>query len=341
MSPSLEFHATLGPAAASGQARHALLCAGTTALRVNLSHAPGEQAAALLGELRGQARAQGFAVALGADLRGRKLRTGTLQHGQVLLQAGQDFELCPLPVDEEGVGDGARATVNCPQLGALVRPGTRILLDDGALELQVVDAAPARVRCVVLTGGPLLERVGVNLPGTALTLPALTPRDLADLDALRAQPPDHLYLSFVERAEDLVLLRRELDARGMNCRLIAKIERAAALQELPAIAAEADALCLARGDLGVEIGLARVPRAQRLVATAAQHAHTPWLLAGEVLLTTLHRPQPSRAELTDLQTALDQQVSGFVLSDETAVGPDPASAVRWLASLCREMAEAL
>jgi pyruvate kinase len=333
-----EFHATLGPQSLAEPALRTLLQAGVTALRVNLSHSDGATAVSQLRRARALAAELGLRVALGADLRGRKLRSGRLEGSAPTLHAGQDFDLRPVAVDAEGASSAAETTVNCPGLERSVGPGTIILLDDGALRLRVLEVAPGRLRCIVEQGGPLGARVGVNLPGTPLALPPLTAKDLADLDALASLPPDHVYLSFVERASDLAVLRQALAERGLRSRVVAKLERAAAFDALDAIGHAADALCLARGDLGVEVGLARVPRCQRALAEAARRCGTPWLLAGEILLTTLHRSQPSRAELTDLQVAVDQGAAGFVLSDETALGPDPAAALRWLIRLVHDMA---
>jgi pyruvate kinase len=164
----------------------------------------------------------------------------------------------------------------------------------------------------------------------------LTAKDRADLDAVSALAPAYVYLSYVDTAEDIQAVRQALARRRLSIPVIAKIERAVAVQNVATIAAEADALCLARGDLGVELPLPRLPEVQRQVVAAARAADTPVLLAGEVLLTTVQRPLPSRAELTDVTVALDQGCAGFVLSDETAVGCDPVAAVRWLQRIAAE-----
>ncbi len=220
--------------------------------------------------------------------------------------------------------------VNCPTLGEIARPGDEILLDDGALRLHVETVTREAVTCVVAVGGALPERSGFNLPGRAIALPPLTVKDEADLDALATVRPDFVYLSYVETAGDIRALREALARRRLTVPIIAKIERAVALDHIAEIASAVDALCLARGDLGVEVSLPRLPYAQREVVAAAHAAGTPLLLAGEVMLTLVGRSTPSRAELTDIVVAVEQGCAGFVLSDETAIGCDPVAAVRWL-----------
>jgi pyruvate kinase len=334
----LQVHATSGPASRQYPVLQDLIAAGTDVLRLNLSHCDAAQLPALVQKIRRAGQSVGRPVAVGADLRGRKLRLGTFPGGSVYLRAGQPFTLVPVGANSEGPGTVEEATVNYLALPQAVKPGTLILLDDGALRLRVQRVEMGKVQCTVEVSGPLPQRSGVNLPGQVISAPALTGKDLNDLDALARLGPapagvDLVYLSYVETEEDVRLLRQELAARGLNLPVVAKIERVAALSHLYSIAAEADSICLARGDLGVEIPLPELPYAQREALVAAQRSGKPFLLAGEVLHSLKERQTPFRGELADVVVAVEQGVSGFILSDETAVGVNPANAVRTLRQL--------
>lgn len=330
MTTDVHVHFTIGPASWPEPVLHDLIATGPVACRVNLSHTQPGELAGQVARLRAAAAEVGRKLLIGADIRGRKVRIGPLPGGSLELAADARFDLVPVPTDAEEPGGEDHASVNCPTLGQAVRPGDLLLLRDGALRLRVDALAERRVRCYVEVGGTLTERCGFAAPGRRLLMPPLTGKDEADLDALVAAQPDFVYLSYVETAEDIALLRGSLEHRGLTLPVTAKIERAVALAHLDEIAAAADALCLARGDLGVELALPKLPAAQRQVVSAAHAAKKPVLLAGEVLYTMVSRPVPSRAELTDVVVALEQGCAGFVLSDETAVGCDPAGAVRWL-----------
>jgi len=325
-----EIHFTLGPASWPSHVLQAILEAGVAACRINLSHTRPGQIAAWFSHVRAIATRVGRPLRIGADVRGRKLRIGPLPGGQIELAPGQPFRLIPVDTSDEVMGDAYRVSVNYPELGRIVLQGDAILLDDGALRLRVESARDEEVQCTVEIGGVLPERSGVNVPGRHITLPALTMKDRRDLDALAPLRPDFVYLSYVETADDITLLRRELARRGLHIPIVAKIERAVALEHIEEIARSADALCLARGDLGVEVPLPRLPYVQRQVIAAARRMGTPALLAGEVMFSLVSRQTPYRAEVTDVVVALEQGYRGFVLSDETAVGCDPAGAVRWL-----------
>ena len=177
------------------------------------------------------------------------------------------------------------------------------------------------------------ERSGLNVPAVPLALPALTAKDMRDLDVISRLPVDFVYLSYVESDVDIIRLREALAARGRDLPIVAKVERQIAVQRLPEIAAAADAICLARGDLGVEVPLADIPFVQRTAVTQTHAAGKPFILAGEVLYAMIGRQIPARAELTDVAMAVEQGVDGFILSDETAVGIAPAVAVHTLQSL--------
>jgi pyruvate kinase len=333
-----QIHATLGPASSQYTLLEDLVTAGTDVFRVNLSHYDAARLPGLIQKIRRAGQAVGRPITVGADLRGRKLRLGTFPGESVYLRAGQSFTLVPVGPSSEGPGTVKEATVNYPALPRTAKPGISILLDDGALRLRVERVEMGRVQCTVEVGGPLPQRSGVNLPGHAISSPALTTKDLKDLDTLAHLGPtpagvDLVYLSYVETEDDVSLLRQELAARELNLPVVAKIERAAALARLYSITAQADSICLARGDLGVEIPLPELPYAQREALVAAQRSGKPFLLAGEVLYSLTERQIPFRGELTDVIVAVEQGVSGFILSDETAVGVNPVNAVQTLRRL--------
>lgn len=332
----LDIHFTLGPASWPDPVLQEILAAGATACRINLSHTQPEQLAAWFAHVRRSAAASRRALAIGADVRGRKLRIGPLPNGQITLAAGQRLTLIPVGVAEERLGDDGALSVNCPTLGHIAQGGDVILLDDGALRLRVEETQVDAVLCIVEVGGTLPERSGCNLPGRALRLPPLTPKDAADLDALATLHPDFVYFSYVEDASDVCALRAELDRRGLHIPIVAKIERAVAVTNAAAIARVADGLCLARGDLGVEVSLPRLPSIQKQVAATARALGIPLLLAGEVLFSLVTRRIPFRAETTDIAVAVEQGCAGFILSDETAIGCDPPGAVRWLYAIAEE-----
>jgi len=328
-----EIHFTLGPACRAPEVLGDLLRADVDACRFNLSHFATAELTAAFELVRAAARELGLTLKLGADLRGRKLRLGPLAGGALRLKAGDHFCLHPVAFDSEALVEGAAATVGYPELGRIATAGDLVLLDDAAMRLRVDKAEAEQVRCVVDVGGTLTERSGFNLPGRAIALPALSQKDHADLDALAALEPDFVYLSYVESPSDIDELRVALTRRGLTVPIVAKIERAAALEAIDGIAGVADVLCLARGDLGVEVPQASLLEAERAVAAAARSAGKPLLLAGEVLASMVSGSRPLRAEAIDVALAQELGVSGYVLSDETAVGHDPAAAIRALREL--------
>jgi pyruvate kinase len=324
-------HITLGPALGDDGLLVEALAAGATACRINLSHCRADDLGSVFGRLRTAFLTCGLELPIGADLRGRKLRIGALPGGAIELAVGSLFRLHPIAVDEEGPGSRDSASVNYPLLGAAARPGDAIALDDGLVRLRVERATADEVGCRVEQGGLLPERSGLAIPGRAIALPALTAKDLVDLDALSRLRPDFVYFSYCETAADIELLRTELARRGLVVPIVAKIERAVALDHLAELVVAADAICLARGDLGVELPLTGLLAAQRRVMAEARAASKPVLLAGEVLYSMVScRSRPTRAEVTDVLVALEQGAAGFVLSDETAVGRWPVAAVSWL-----------
>ncbi|NLE77606.1 MAG: pyruvate kinase [Chloroflexi bacterium] len=331
--PRTKIHATLGPASRSPRVLAGLVAAGVSAFRLNLSHALASETREVAQAIRAEAAAQGRPVAILADLRGRKLRLGRLLGHQTMLRPGQPFVLAP--GQHPGTDEGA--AVDCPSLAGLGTPGAPVLLDDGALRLRIerTDAA-GHLHCTVEVGGELLEGCGVTFPHVALPLPALTPKDLSDLDAVLAAGVDFLYFSYVQSADDIHTLRRELARRGAHLPIVAKVERQVAIAHLDEIVAAADGICVARGDLGVEVPWGRLPHVQEQAVAVARAAGAMVVLGGEVLQSMTQHSRPFRAEATDLAVAVRQGVDAIVLSDETAIGADPIRAVQTLARLLEE-----
>ncbi len=326
----LQIHATLGPASLKGEAFKGLLSAGIDGVRLNMSHAILDDLPPLIKEIRLFAPH----VLIGADLKGRKLRIGPLPKGEIDLKNGDTFIL--LPMDGDKMGSQFHATVHCPDMSDSMISGTEILLDDGALLLHVKNVYANEIVCIVERGGNLPQRSGINIPGQTINLPALIQKDYMDLDLLSEVSIDFVYLSYVETADDIHLLRSALKERHLNIPIIAKIELSIAIENLHEITKVTDGLCLARGDLGVEVPLPEIPYVQRYVVESAKMAGKPVFLAGEVLFSLVNRYLPFRAELTDVAVAVEQGVDGFILSDETAIGVDPANAVRILQTLISE-----
>lgn len=326
----LQIHATLGPASWQGRNLEKLLDSPISAVRINMSHMDQEKLPVLFERIRSLAPH----IALGADIRGRKLRIGTLPGGSLTLSKGDRFIL--IPVEGEDRGSKNSATVNYPAMAEVMKPKDKIILDDGALRLVVEKTTAHEVICHVTRGGILTDRCGVNTPNRQLNLPGLTSKDYTDLDFLSTIPLDLIYFSFAEKAEDIQLLRAALKQRNMNQPITAKIETRVAVDNFEELSAVSDALCMARGDMGVEIPMEELPYVQRSIIASAKRGEKTLLLAGEVLYSLIHRHEPFRAELMDIVTAVEQGVSGFILSDETAIGVDPVNAVQVLSTLITE-----
>ena len=321
---------TLGPASSKGERLQQLLHSGIHGVRINMSHANHDELPSLLQTIR--YLAPGIEIA--ADLRGRKIRIGPLANGKIELKVSNKFTM--VPSEKEIMGSESMASVNYPNLTEKLEKGTIILLDDGALTLRICEIEAEAITCNVERGGTLPERSGVNLPGQKLGIPALMDKDYKDLDFLRQYCPDQIYLSFTETIADLELLRGALKERHMKSKIISKVETLVAVHHFRELLDNSDAVCIARGDLGVEIPYYKMPFTQRALVEAAKKTNKVVLLAGELLYSLIKRHTPFRAELTDIITAVEQGVSGFVLSDETAIGIDPINAVEVLQSLIVE-----
>jgi pyruvate kinase len=325
--------ATIGPASATAEAIDGLVDAGVDLFRLNFSHGTRDdhaRVAALIRDSAGRARR---IVAILQDLGGPKIRTGRLAGGSPLALAERDH----LRI-ETGTGEGRPGLVFTAfdALPRSVKPGDRLLLDDGKIELEVAAVDPRGVDTVVVNGGLLSEQKGINAPGVTLAASALTPKDRSDLAFGVTLGVDFVALSFVQSESDVADARRALDEAGAVTPIIAKIERPAAVERIGEILAAADGVMVARGDLGLEVPLERVPHIQKDITRRARVLGRPVIVATQVLESMRDQPRPTRAEVSDAATAVDQGVDAIMLAGETAIGANPIRAVRTLDVIIRE-----
>lgn len=324
--------ATLGPASDSEAVIRALLAAGANAFRLNFSHGTKEEHRRRLEAVRRIAAEMDMPAAIVQDLPGPKLRTGRFPGGAVTLNAGDEIWLTP------GAGEGTaeRIPVSYPHLAEDIPPGSRILMDDGKIELQALGAEGSELRCRVVNGGALSDRKGVNFPDVGLRLPAMTEEDRANLAFGLSIGVDYVALSFVRRAGDVQEARRLIAEHGQNTPLIAKIEKPQALGELPAILETSDGVMVARGDLGVEMPPERVPILQKQIIEQANACDKLVIVATQMLESMMHEPRPTRAEASDVANAVIDGTDVVMLSGETAVGEYPVETVRMMARIVEE-----
>jgi pyruvate kinase len=312
--------ATLGPASSDYHSILALFDAGADVFRLNFSHGNQGQHQERVAIIRRIERERGRPISILLDLQGPKLRVGTFAAGPVLLEAGAAFrlDLDPTP------GSVTRAPLPHPEIFAAVEPGTVLLLDDGKLRLLVEECGPGFAHTRVVNGGALSDRKGVNVPGVLLPLSALTPKDLQDLEFGLELGVDWLALSFVQRPEDIREVRTL--ARG-RAAIMAKLEKPAALQCLEEIVALSDGIMVARGDLGVELPAEQVPRIQKRIVRTCRAAGVPVVVATQMLESMISSPVPTRAEASDVATAVYDGADAVMLSAESASGKFPVEAV--------------
>jgi len=321
--------ATLGPASDSRERLRALLEAGVDAVRFNLSHGTHSEHSEKAWLVREIAAELGRPVALIADLQGPKLRIGELAE-PVVLRSGDQITVCA----EDACRDG-ELPIAPAVIGDVLAPGHDVLIDDGRVRLRVEDVKSGRARCAVVVGGTVTSHKGVNLPGVPLPIPSLTRKDMDDLDWALETGVDFVALSFVRSPADVRDLRALLEQGGSSARVIAKIEKAEAVDVLDAVLAETDAVMVARGDLGVEIGPAAVPLVQKRIIRRALELGKTVITATQMLETMIHSPEPTRAEASDVANAILDGTSAVMLSGETAIGEYPVEAVAYMDRIAR------
>jgi pyruvate kinase len=319
-SRSTKILATLGPATSTPDQVQALFAAGADAFRLNFSHGTHEQHAARYRVIREVEAATTRPIAVVMDLQGPKLRIGKLRDGAVQLERGAPFRL---DLGSEP-GDQTRAPLPHPEIFAAIGPGTELLLDDGKIRLGVERVGPDHAETVVVSGGRLSDSKGVNVPNAILPLSALTDKDRRDLQFGLDLGADWIALSFVQRPEDVAEARRLVAGRAA---IMAKIEKPAAVEQLEQIIDLADGIMVARGDLGVELPPEDVPGLQKRIVRAARGAGKPVVVATQMLESMIHVPAPTRAEASDVATAVYDGADALMLSAETAAGDYPAETV--------------
>ena len=316
--------ATLGPASDSRERLRALLEAGVDAVRFNLSHGTHSEHSEKAWLVREIAADLGRPIALIADLQGPKLRIGELAE-PVVLRSGDHITVCA-----EGMCTNGELPVAPAVIGDVLAPGHDILIDDGRVRLRVDGVEGGRAACAVVVGGTVTSHKGVNLPGVPLPIPSLTRKDVDDLDWALETGVDFVALSFVRSPADVRDLRALLEQAGSRAHVIAKIEKKEAVDVLDEILAETDAVMVARGDLGVEIGPALVPLLQKRIIHRALDLGKTVITATQMLETMIHSPEPTRAEASDVANAILDGTSAVMLSGETAVGEYPVEAVAYM-----------
>jgi pyruvate kinase len=322
--------ATIGPATTDKAMVEELVEAGMNGARLNFSHGTHEEHAERARIVREVQAASGWrTLALVADLQGPKLRIGELD-GEVELETGTEVVVS----GEDAATDGD-IPVAPSVIGDVLQLGHDVLIDDGLVRLRVDAVERGRARCTVLVGGEISSHKGVNLPGVPLPIPALTRKDLADLDFALELGVDYVALSFVRSAADVRDLRRLLEERGSRAHVIAKIEKAEGVDCLDEILEETDAVMVARGDLGVEIGPESVPLIQKRIIERSLRLGVPVITATQMLETMIHQAEPTRAEASDVANAILDGTSAVMLSGETAVGEYPVEAVRVMDRIAR------
>jgi pyruvate kinase len=326
---------TIGPASSDPNFVERLAWAGMDAARLNFSHGARDDHRKVIAAVRRAQEVIGRPLAVIGDLQGPKIRIGTLPEPRAVNVNDR------VVLAAEGEGGPGDLDVTFPGLAAVVQPGTELLIDDGRVRVRVEAVDGARVEARVELGGLISSGKGVNLPGTRLPIPSLTEKDLADLDFALSEGVDYVALSFVRSAADLVELRDHIATERSSARVIAKIEKAEAVADLEAIVAASDAVMVARGDLGVEIGVADVPLVQKRIIRTARNAGRTVITATQMLESMINQPEPTRAEASDVANAVLDGTSALMLSGETAVGRYPLEAVAVMNRIARAVEPSL
>ncbi|TYO90887.1 pyruvate kinase [Oceanicella actignis] len=322
--------ATLGPASSDRETIRELFLAGADVFRLNMSHGAHEEIAQRHRLIREIEHELDRPIAILADLQGPKLRCGTFADGPVTLEDGAQFRF---DLDDRP-GDAARVRLPHPEIFAALKPGATLLVNDGAIRLRVERCDESSADMIVEQGGVISDRKGVNVPDVVLPLAALTDKDRKDLEFACRLGVDWVAMSFVQRPEDIVEGKALLGGRAG---IIAKIEKPAAVEAIDGIIAEADGIMVARGDLGVELPLTKVPGIQKRLIETARLAGKPVIVATQMLESMIHSPVPTRAEVTDVSNAIYEGADAVMLSAESAAGEFPVEAVATMNAIAEEV----
>ncbi|NDD66390.1 pyruvate kinase [bacterium] len=324
--------ATLGPASDSSSVLDGMIRAGVNVIRVNASHFTDPQRIIeAVANIRSVAESAGAVVGVMLDLQGPKIRIGKVKDNKITLHVGDRLDVSTLP----GVGHETWLGVSYPHFATDVKPDEVFYIDDGKIQLRVLTTDGTSAHCEVLMGGVVSNHKGVNLPNTMMSMSSLTDKDLADVKAGMVAGVDYVALSFVSRPHDVFELRAELGKSALrDIKIISKIERKVALDHIQGIVEASDGIMVARGDLGVEIGVANVPKAQKMIIREANRHIKPVIVATQMLESMINGRTATRAEVSDVANAIYDQCDAVMLSAETAVGIDPVNVIETMATIC-------
>lgn len=322
--------ATLGPASSDQATITALFEAGVDMFRFNFSHGSHEDHRARHEIVRGLEKTYGRPVAILADLQGPKIRLGTFKGDAAVLETGSQFVLDR----DETPGDASRVYLPHQELFAAVKAGQNLLLDDGKIRLAIVSNKDNRIVTTVTVGGKISNRKGVNVPDAILPIPAMTPKDLIDLEFALSLGVDWVALSFVQQVSDITDARKIIGDRAL---IQSKIEKPAAMLDIDAICNASDSVMVARGDLGVELPIQQVPRAQKEIIRASRKYGKPTIVATHMLESMTESPMPTRAEASDVANAIYEGADAVMLSAESASGNNPVRAVQMMDAIIKEV----
>ena len=315
--------ATIGPASASKEVLSKLIDAGADAFRFNFSHGTHQEHKERFELVRKLSKQKGKHVSIVADMQGPKLRVGTFENGAVTLKTGQDFMLDL----DKAAGDEKRVNLPHVEIFKAVKKKDKLLLNDGNIVLEVKDKDDSHIKTKVIVGGKLSDHKGVNLPNITLPISALTEKDKKDLEFALDLGVDWVSLSFVQKAQDVQMAKKLIKGKAL---VISKLEKPSAIDELDEIIALSDAVMVARGDLGVECPLQTVPVLQKKIISACRKQSKPVIVATQMLESMINAPTPTRAEVSDVATAVYDMADTVMLSAETAVGAYPVEAVEMM-----------
>ena len=330
--------ATVGPACDTYEGLLSLVKAGVNVFRLNFSHGTHEEKLAVIEKVRKIIKEEPYNISILADLQGPKLRVGELENNKLTLKEKDEF----IFTTEKMVGTNDKIYVSYPNLTTDVKPGERIFLYDGKMELEVLKVLNEKeVLMRVTLGGILTPKKGVNLPDSELTMPSMTEKDLTDLAFILAQKLDWVALSFVRKAEDIIELKKLIKLQGGKTKVIAKIEMPEALKNLRDIIVESDGIMVARGDLGVEIPIEQVPVIQKDIIRKCMHRAKPVIVATQMMESMLERTKPNRSEVSDVANAVLEGADAVMLSGETAAGLYPTLVVETMSKIILEVERTL
>lgn len=326
--------ATVGPACSTYEKLLELVIAGVNVFRLNFSHGAYEDKAKIIEFIREINRTQPYNIAILGDLQGPKLRVGDLENGRIDLHDGHQF----IFTTEKMIGTSEKMYVSYPNLAKDVKVGERIFLDDGKMELKAEEILNDKeIRVSVTLGGILTPKKGVNLPDSALTMPSLTEKDIADLEFIIEHDLDWVALSFVRKANDIIDLKKRIRDKNSKIKVISKIEMPEALRNIRDIIVESDGIMVARGDLGVEVPVEQVPMIQKEIIRKCMRRAKPVIVATQMMESMMDRTKPNRSEVTDVANAVLEGADAVMLSGETAMGNYPRLVVEMMSKIILEV----